>query len=353
MQYYTGRRKAPSPRLLSYVSESMKTLLRILLLLSFAAAVMVAVAWWVVARPLALSAPVDFEVERGFTMRQAARAAHAAGLPMSPDTLYWIARITGKAGRIVAGGYEVTPGMSALDVVDKLNRGDVTFAELRLIEGWNFRQVRAALESHEWIKPDTQGLDETALLQALGVPEAHPEGLFFPDTYRFPRYSTATSVLRTAHAAMQRHLADAWAVRDPEVPLASPYEALILASIIEKETGRPDERGLVASVFANRLRIGMRLQTDPTVIYGYGESFEGRLRRRHLDTDHDYNTYTRAGLPPTPIAMPGLASLQAAVRPDKSEYFYFVARGDGSSQFSRTLAEHNRAVNIHIRGIPQ
>jgi UPF0755 protein len=332
----------------------MKTLLlRILLLLSFAFAALLAVAWWAVARPLTLTAPVDFEVERGFTMRQAARAAHAAGLPLSPDALYWVARITGKAGRIVAGGYEVTPGMSALDVVDKLNRGDVTFAELRLIEGWNFRQVRAAVESHEWIRPDTQGLDEAALLQALGVSEAHPEGLFFPDTYRFPRYSTATSVLRTAYAAMQRHLTDTWSARDPDVPLESPYEALILASIIEKETGRPDERALVASVFANRLRIGMRLQTDPTVIYGFGESFDGRLRRRHLDTDHDYNTYTRAGLPPTPIAMPGLASLQAAVRPERSEYFYFVARGDGSSQFSRTLAEHNRAVNIHIRGIPQ
>lgn len=354
MQYYTGRRKAPSVRLPPPAFDSMKTLLlRLLLLFSFAVLALVAAAWWLAARPLALTEAVDFEVERGFTMRQAARAAHAAGLPLSPDALYWIARASGKAGRIVAGGYEVTPGMSALDVVDKLNRGDVTFAELRLIEGWNFRQVRAAIESHEWIRPDTRDLDEAALLQVVGASEAHPEGLFFPDTYRFPRYSTASSVLRTAHAAMQRHLADAWAARDPDVPLRSAYEALILASIIEKETGRPDERGLVASVFANRLRIGMRLQTDPTVIYGYGESFEGRLRRRHLDTDHDYNTYTRAGLPPTPIAMPGLASLQAAVRPETSEYFYFVARGDGTSQFSRTLSEHNRAVNFHIRGIIQ
>lgn len=332
----------------------MKTLLlRISLLLTCVAVLLVAAVWWFVQRPLGLSAPVDFEVERGFTMRQAARAAHTAGLPLSPGTLYWIARLSGKAGRIVAGGYQVTPGMSALDLVDKLHRGDVTFAELRLIEGWNFRQVRQAVESHDWIRPDTQGMDEAALLQAVGASESHPEGLFFPDTYRFPRYSTASAVLRMAHAAMQRHLADAWASRDPDVPLDSPYEALILASIIEKETGRPDERGLVASVFANRLRIGMRLQTDPTVIYGYGESFEGRLRRRHLDTDHEYNTYTRAGLPPTPIAMPGLASLMAAVRPETSEYFYFVARGDGSSQFSRTLSEHNRAVNIHIRGISQ
>lgn len=332
----------------------MKALLfRLAALLLLLCVVVAGMGWWLAQRPLQLAASVDFEVERGFTMRQAARAAHAAGLPVEPDVLYWVARITGKAGRIVAGGYEVTPGMSALDVIDKLHRGDVTHAELRLIEGWNFRQVRAAVEGHAWIKPDTAGLSEAELLAAVGASEAHPEGLFFPDTYRFPRFSTASAVLRTAHSAMQRNLAEVWALRDPTVPLASPYEALILASIIEKETGRPDERALVASVFANRLRIGMRLQTDPTVIYGYGESFEGRLRRHHLDTDHEYNTYTRAGLPPTPIAMPGLASLHAAVRPQESEYFYFVARGDGSSQFSRTLAEHNRAVNIHIRGRTQ
>lgn len=332
----------------------MKTLLlRIFVLVSVAAVALVAAAWWLAQRPLEVSTPVNFEVERGFTMRQAARAAHAAGVPASPQTLYWIARVTGKAGRIVAGGYEVTSGMSALEVVDRLHRGDVAHAEVRLIEGWNIRQVREAIESHAWIRPDTRDLSDAELVQAVGIAEAHPEGLFFPDTYRFPRFSTASSVLRMAYAAMQRHLAAAWAARDADVPLESPYEALILASIIEKETGRPDERGLVASVFANRLRIGMRLQTDPTVIYGYGESFEGRLRRRHLDTDHEYNTYTRAGLPPTPIAMPGLASLMAAVQPERSEYFYFVARGDGSSQFSRTLPEHNRAVNIHIRGRSQ
>lgn len=328
-------------------------LIRLFLLCVLSVVAVAAAAWWYVQRPLPITTSIDFEVERGFTMRQAARAADAAGLPIDPDVLYWVARLGGKAGRIVAGGYEITPDMSLWDLIDKLHRGDVTYAELRLIDGWNFRQVREALENHPWVEQDTVGLSEADLLAAAGIDEAHPEGLFFPDTYRFPRYSNATTVLRTAYTAMQRHLNEAWAARDPDVPLRSPYEALILASIIEKETGRPDERGLVASVFTNRLRIGMRLQTDPTVIYGYGESFEGRLRRRHLDTDHEYNTYTRAGLPPTPIAMPGLASLQAAVRPDDSEYFYFVARGDGTSQFSRTLAEHNRAVNIHIRGLSQ
>ena len=328
-------------------------LLRAFLLLLIAAVLLAMAAWWYAQRPLSLAAPVDFEVERGFTMRQAARAAHEAGVPVPPEALYWIARISGQAGRIVAGGYEVTSGMSAWDIVGLLNRGEVTYAELRLIEGWNVRQVRAAVESHAWIKPDTLGMSDGELLAAVGASEKHLEGLFFPDTYRFPRFSSASAVLRTAYGAMQKQLTDVWASRDPDVPLTSSYEALILASIIEKETGRPEERGLVASVFANRLRIGMRLQTDPTVIYGYGESFEGRLRRRHLDTDHEYNTYTRAGLPPTPIAMPSLASLQAAVRPEASKYLYFVARGDGTSQFSRTLAEHNRAVNIHIRGRTQ
>lgn len=327
-----------------------KLAFRVVLSVVVVSALCAGAAWWFAHRPLQLASPVDFEVERGFTMRQAARAAHAAGLPVAPEALYWMARLTGKASRIVAGGYEVTSGMSALALIDKLHRGEVTHAELRLIEGWNFRQVRAAVESHPWIRPDTLSMAETELLAAVGASETHPEGLFFPDTYRFPRFSTASAVLRTAYTAMQAHVAAAWAARDPDLPLESPYQALILASIIEKETGRPDERGLVASVFANRLRIGMRLQTDPTVIYGYGESFEGRLRRRHLDTDHEYNTYTRAGLPPTPIAMPGLASLLAAVRPETSDYLYFVARGDGTSAFSRTLDEHNRAVNIFIRG---
>lgn len=329
----------------------MKTVLhRLLALLLLVVALSCILAGWLAQRPMALQAPVDFTVERGQTMRQAARAAHAAGVPVPPAALYWLARLSGKAGRIVAGGYEVTPGMSPLDLVDRLHRGEVAHAELRLIEGWNFRQVRAAVESHPWLRPDTRGMGEAGLLAAIGASESHPEGLFFPDTYRFPRHSTASAVLRQAYRAMQQRLAEAWAARAPDVPLATPYEALILASIIEKETGRPEERGLVASVFANRLRVGMRLQTDPSVIYGYGETFEGRLRRRHLDTDHEYNTYTRPGLPPTPIAMPGLASLRAAVRPDDTDFFYFVARGDGSSQFSRTLAEHNRAVDIHIRG---
>lgn len=326
-------------------------LLRALLVGMLVSACVAAAAWWFAMRPLELAQPVDFAVEKGETMRQAARSAQIAGLPVNAERLYWMARFAGKADHIVAGGYEVRPGMTAWDVIDKLHRGDVTYAELRLIEGWTFRQVRETIESHPWIRADTADLSDAELLARIGAQENHPEGLFFPDTYRFARYSPASAVLRSAYASMQGRLEQVWETRDPALPVSTPYEALILASIIEKETGRPDERGRVASVFANRLRIGMRLQTDPTLIYGYGgEAFEGRLRRRHLDTDHAYNTYTRAGLPPTPIAMPGQASLQAAVRPDETDYLYFVARGDGSSQFSRTLAEHNRAVNVFIRG---
>ena len=209
--------------------------------------------------------------------------------------------------------------------------------------------MRQALESHPDLEPDTAGLGEAEILERIGASAKHPEGLFFPDTYLFDKRSGALAVLRRAHESMQARLDKAWAERDPATPLASPYEALILASIVEKETGRPEDRGLVASVFANRLRIGMRLQTDPTVIYGLGPEFDGRLRRVHLDTDHPWNTYTRAGLPPTPIAMPGEAALRAALAPEKSDFLYFVARGDGSSEFSRDLAAHNRAVNKYIR----
>ncbi len=326
-------------------------LFRSVLFLVVLAAGGAAAGWWAANRPLPMDAPlIDVTVQRGHNMRQAARSIAEAGVGVHPELLYWIARIDGKADRIVAGSYELREGMSALDVISKLYRGDVTLAELLLVEGWNFRQVRAAIESHPYLSKDTEGLSDAELLERIGATEGHPEGLFFPDTYRFDRHSSALAVFRLAYEAMQRQLESAWAARDPDLPLESPYEALILASIIEKETGRAEERALVASVFANRLRIGMRLQTDPTVIYGFGESFEGRLRRHHLQTDHDYNTYTRAGLPPTPIAMPGRDALLAAVRPEATEYFYFVARGDGTSQFSRNLADHNRAVNRYQRG---
>ena len=325
--------------------------LRLLIALALAIAAVSAAAWWYAQRPLNLAQPVvDFTVQRGHTMRQAAATIAAAGVDVSPRALYWIARITGKAGRIMAGSYEVHQGITPWLLILKLSSGDVSQAEVRFVEGWNFRQVRAALESNPHLLQDTAGLADADILRAIGATETHPEGLFFPDTYLFDKQSSAVAVLRRAYSAMKQRLSQAWQTRDPRVPLSSPYEALILASIVEKETGRPEDRGLVASVFANRLRVGMRLQTDPTVIYGYGETFDGRLKKWHLENDHLYNTYTRAGLPPTPIAMPGEESLNAAVRPAQTEYLYFVSRGDGTSEFSSNLNDHNKAVNRYQRG---
>ena len=329
----------------------MKLLLRLVLLLVVLAGLAAAAVWWIAARPLVLPAPVvDFTVQRGHNMRQAANAIAAAGVPVEPRLLYWTARLAGKAEHIKAGSYEVHAGLTIWQLILKLSSGDVSQADLTLVEGWNFRQMRAAVEAHPFLEQDATALSDAEILQRIGAAETHPEGLFFPDTYLFDKHSSALALYRRAYQAMQQRLQREWETRQAGLPLASPYEALILASIVEKETGRPEDRGLVASVFVNRLRIGMRLQTDPTVIYGYGEAFEGRLRRRHLDTDHPWNTYTRAGLPPTPIALPGMDSLRAALQPPASEYFYFVSRGDGSSQFSRNLAEHNRAVNRYQRG---
>jgi UPF0755 protein len=235
-------------------------------------------------------------------------------------------------------------GITALALLDKLTRGDVTQGELLLAEGKTFRQFRTLLNEHPDLDHDTLKLSDAKILSLLGAKEAHPEGLFFPDTYLFNKGSSDIDVLRRAYKAMQPKLAAAWERRETTLPVKTPYELLILASIVEKETGLPADRPQVAAVFVNRLRRGMLLQTDPTVIYGLGERFDGNLRKVDLQTDTPWNTYTRAGLPPTPIAMPGLASLQAAAKPPPSDMLYFVARGDGSSEFSATLDEHNSAV---------
>jgi UPF0755 protein len=223
---------------------------------------------------------------------------------------------------------------------------------VRLIEGWTLRQWRAELARAPRLKPTTAGLSEAELMAALGAPGVAAEGRFFPDTYAYSRGVSDLMVLKRAKRAMDLRLTSVWAERAADTPLKSMDEALVLASIVEKETGTEADRPLVAGVFANRLRIGMPLQTDPTVIYGLGEAFDGNLRKRDLLADTPYNTYTRRGLPPTPIAMPGLASLHAAVRPASTQALYFVARGDGSSVFSDNLADHNRAVNKYQRGSP-
>jgi UPF0755 protein len=256
-----------------------------------------------------------------------------------------LARALGRERGIKAGNYQIAEPLTPVELLEKLTRGDVSQAELRLIEGWTFSQFRAALDASTDLRHDTTGLEDAEVLARLQAPEEHPEGLFFPDTYLFARGSSDLAVLRRAYHAMQRHLQEEWEARMPNLPYRSPYEALIMASIIEKETGKAQERELIGGVLVNRLRIGMRLQVDPTIIYGLGTDFDGNLKKKHLLEDGPYNTYTRAGLPPTPIAMPGQASLRSALRPAKTESLYYVSRGDGSSHFSRSLDEHNRAVS--------
>jgi UPF0755 protein len=309
-------------------------------------------AWWVHA-PLALrlspgATVLDVKVAAGSSAQRAVRDVVAAGVAEPAWLLQAGLRLSGQDGQIKAGSYELPPGITPLQLLDKLVRGDTAVRSVTLVEGWTFMQMRAALQKAEYLVPDTQALGPENIMKSIGRTGQHPEGRFFPDTYVYPKGSSDVDVWRQAATAMDRKLAEAWGQRAANLPLKTPEDALILASIIEKETGREADRKLVSGVFINRLRIGMRLQTDPTVAYGAGPDFDGRLRRKHLDTDTPYNTYTRAGLPPTPIAAPGWASLLAAVQPATTRAFYFVARGDGSSQFSETLPEHNQAVRRYI-----
>jgi UPF0755 protein len=308
-------------------------------------------AWWWLERPLPLAgSSAELSIEAGTTPRDIAQGWVDAGVQASPTLLYEWFRWSGQARRIRAGSYEIDRAVSPRQLLLKMVRGDETLATARLIEGWTFRQFRAELARAESLKPSTAGMSDAELMAALGAPGVAPEGRFYPDTYAYSKGSSDLAVLRRAHRAMQQRLDAAWARRAPDTPLRSADEALALASIVEKETGSPADRAKVAAVFVNRLRIGMPLQTDPAVIYGLGERFDGNLRKRDLLADTPYNTYTRSGLPPTPIAMPGKASLEAAVLPDPTKALYFVARGDGSSEFSDNLAAHNRAVNQYQRG---
>lgn len=308
-------------------------------------------AYWWVNHALDLTAPtLDLSIEPGTTPRGVAQAAVDAGVQTSPALLYWWFRLSGQARLIKAGSYELETGLSPHALLSKLSRGEESLRSVTLVEGWNFKQVRAALSKAEQLTPDTQGLEANLIMQKLGQADLQPEGRFFPDTYTYAKGSSDLAVLQRAMRAMDHHLAAVWQLRSANTPLKTPEDLLTLASIVEKETGRASDRPMIASVFTNRLRIGMLLQTDPTVIYGMGDKFDGNLRRRDLQTDTPWNTYTRAGLPPTPIAMPGKASLLAAAQPATSRALYFVARGDGTSQFSDDLNAHNRAVNKYQRG---
>jgi UPF0755 protein len=301
-------------------------------------------------RPALPTVPLEITVNEGSGLRAAARALQAAGALRHVEPLVLLGRLTGADTRVRAGHYELQTALSVWELLQKITRGDVTLSDLVFVEGWTLRQWRAAMAAHPDLRQDTAALSDRELALALGVESGQLEGLLFPDTYLFTRGSSDRALLLRALRAMSVHLDREWAARAAALPLKTPYEALILASIVEKETGRAADRGRVSGVFHNRLRIGMRLQTDPTVIYGLGETFDGNLRRRDLLQDTAYNTYTRSGLPPTPIAMPGLASLRAALHPEPTRALYFVARGDGSSEFSETLAEHNRAVRKYQLG---
>lgn len=287
---------------------------------------------------------VDVDVTPGAPLRQVAFELHQQGALPQPLDLVWLARLRGDAHAIRAGEYLVQPGTSVAGLLDLLKSGKVVLHSLTLVEGWTFAQVLAAVESDPNLRHALKGLNDAAIMARLGYAGEPPEGHFFADTYQFPKGTSDVAFLQRAYHDMQTHLESAWQNRAPDLPYSSPYQALILASIVEKETAQPSERTEIAGVFVRRLQKGMRLQSDPTVIYGLGNAYTGKITYKDLRTDTPYNTYTRNGLPPTAICMPSLASLEAALHPASGNALYFVARGDGTHQFSATLAEQEAAV---------
>ena len=305
--------------------------------------------WWTKHSLTTGGEPIEFTINPGSGVGASTQQMVAAGVPINRTMFALLARLTGDAGRIKAGSYELKPGATPRSLLTQLVRGEFAHEAVTIIEGWTFRQMRQAISAHDRLKHDTVKLSDQELMGKISTEFKDPEGLFFPDTYLFAKGSSEIEIYRRAHQAMLAHLNTAWERRNKELPYKSPYEALIMASIVEKETGQKSERNMIAGVFVNRLRTGMLLQTDPTVIYGMGLRYEGKIAKKDLQTDTPYNTYTRYGLPPTPIALPGVQSLGAALAPAKSEALYFVSRGNGTSQFSDNLTDHNRAVNQYQR----
>lgn len=302
--------------------------------------------------PLSVLEPgTTFEIALGSSFATVSRELAAAGIMSNARLFRAYARWTGRASAVQAGEYHIEPGTSALELLEQFTSGDVRLYSFTIVEGWNQWDLLRELEEHPQIESTLTDDDWPALLAELGEERTHAEGLFLPETYRFPRNTTGRTLLAQAHELMRQSLADEWAARDVDLPLRTPYEALILASIVEKETARVDERPKIAGVFVRRLKQRMRLQTDPTVIYGIGPEFNGNLTRRDMRTDTPYNTYTRHGLPPTPIALPGRAAIHAVLHPSSGNELYFVASGlgDGSHQFSTTKKEHDAAVAAYLR----
>jgi UPF0755 protein len=295
--------------------------------------------------PLRLPAiPFQYDLKSGSTLRSVARDLKERGVLWEPWTFTLVGRLLGQQGKIKAGSYQWDESLTALQLLNRMTRGDSVQSEAKLIEGMTFAQFRAVLDENQDLRHQTYGLSERDILKLLGDNLTAAEGQFYPDTYFFNKGGTDVDIMKRAHRAMMQRLDGVWNHRAAGLPYDQPYAALIMASIIEKETGRAEERPLIAAVFINRLQQGMKLQTDPTVIYGMGRRYDGNIHKRDLLADTPYNTYTRPGLPPTPIAMPGLAALEAAVHPASSGALYFVAKGDGTHQFSETLMQHNQAV---------
>ncbi|MFZ2509279.1 MAG: endolytic transglycosylase MltG [Steroidobacteraceae bacterium] len=324
--------------------------------------ILLAVAWiglrqyeaaWLSSPIEALQQPVVFRLVDGASLSAVAGQLQDAGWLEQPRIWVRHAKRSGVTTRIKAGEYLLRPGTTPAGLLRQFVSGEVLLHTLTIPEGWTFRQALAAIQAHPAVTVELAGLSQEPLMERLGLAGRHPEGRYFPDTYHFPRGTTDRELLLQAQSRLESELASAWMARRHDLPLRTPYEALILASLVEKETGDPDERPLIAGVFVNRLRLGMRLQTDPTVIYGLGESFDGNLRRRDLQTDNPYNSYTRAGLPPTPIALVGRAALDAAARPAMTDALYFVAtgKGDGRHYFSSSLPAHNANVARHLANL--
>lgn len=307
--------------------------------------------------PITVSgAPIEFTVTPGSGVGAATQQLVAAGVPVNPVLFGLLARLTQKAGRIKAGSYELKPNTTPRRLLDQLVRGEFAQESVTIIEGWTFRQMRQALAASTALRHDSAALSDTEVMarvasDAQEYASKSPEGMFFPDTYLFAKGASDMQILRQAHQQLISKLKAAWEARDASLPYATPYEALVMASIVEKETGQKSERAMIAGVFVNRLKTGMLLQTDPTVIYGMGDKYTGKIRKKDLETDTPYNTYTRPGLPPTPISLPGMQSLTAALGPAKTDALYFVSRNDGTSKFSDNLGDHNKAVNQYQRGI--
>ena len=302
--------------------------------------------------PLAVrSSEQTVEVAKGESFRDIVHDLRGAGLSHAPP-LYWrvLAEQLGVAGKLHAGEYALPRGISAHTLLENMAQGKVLQRRITLVEGWTFQQVRAALAVAPKLTHEAARLPDAELMVKIGAGGQNPEGEFMPDTYDYVRGMSDLDVLKRAHEAMQSYLDAQWSKRDQTVPLQTPYQALILASIVEKETAQPAERPEIAGVFERRLKIGMKLETDPSVIYGMGAMYNGNIRKSDLEADTPYNTYTRTGLPPTPIALPGRAAIDAVLHPAPGDALYFVARGDGTHQFSTTLAEHNRAVRKYQLG---